>query len=292
VSALSDDTDIPDAQRQCPDFRDIIAYLEQGSLPDDDIATHKTVAESEHYTLLDDKLYHLHTSRQKQKSKLQSVTQQLCLPRTETLSKPTTTITHTFVQNTVGRECMQTYLSTFAAVSNANKPNNLHHKKAPLKSLPVEDVFARFHLDYLGPLPLSNGFRYLLVAIDSTSLYPEIYSTKSYDADEKAKVLYEQVFCRYDCPSSILTDRGSSFRCSLITAFCKLFKVKQIFTSSYHPQTNSRAENVNSIILKSPRIYCKDQSDWSQLIPAITWSYRASTTTSHGFSPFEVLFWY
>jgi len=52
VSAMSDDTDIPDAQRQCPAFKDVIAYLEQGSLPDDDIATRKTVAESEHYTLV------------------------------------------------------------------------------------------------------------------------------------------------------------------------------------------------------------------------------------------------
>lgn len=165
-----------------------------------------------------------------------------------------------------------------------------HSKKAPLKSLPVEDVFSRFHLDYLGPLPSSNGFRYLLVVIGSTSLYPEIHPTKTCDADETAKVLYEQVFSRYGCPLSILTDRASSFRSSLINALCKLFKVKQLFTSAYHPQTNSRAENMNSIILKSLRIYCKDQSDWSSLIPAISWSYRASTTTSHKFSPFEVLF--
>jgi len=47
---------------------------------------------------------------------------------------------------------------------------------------------------------------------------------------------------------------------------------------------------MNSIILKSLRIYCKNQSDRSNLIPAISWSYRASTTTSGGFSPFEVLF--
>ena len=110
------------------------------------------------------------------------------------------------------------------------------------------------------PLPPSNGFRYLLVAIDITSLYPEIHPTKTCDADETDKVPYKQVFCRYGCPLSILTDRGSSFHCSLINALCKLFKVKQIFTSSYHAQTNSRAENMNSIILKSLRIYCKDQS--------------------------------
>jgi len=82
----------------------------------------------------------------------------------------------------------------------------VHAKKAPLKSLPVEDVFSRFRLDYLGPLPLYNGFRYLLVVIDSTSLFLEIFPTKTCDADETAKVLYEQVFCRYGCPLSILTD--------------------------------------------------------------------------------------
>jgi len=60
----------------------IFEYLENGSLPDDDTTSRKTVAESEHYTLLDHKLYHLHTPRQKQKAKLQAVTQQLCLPRT------------------------------------------------------------------------------------------------------------------------------------------------------------------------------------------------------------------
>ena len=145
-----------------------------------------------------------------------------------------------------------------------------HHKKATLKSLPVEVVFDRCHLDYLGPLPPSNGYRYLLVAIDSTSLYPEIHRTKTCDADETAKVLYEQVFTRYGCSLSVLTDRGSCFRSSLITALCKILKVKQIFTSAYHPQSNSRAENMNSIILKSLRIYCKNQSDWSNLIPAIS----------------------
>jgi len=181
------------------------------------------------------------------------------------------------------------YVRSCVQCQQTKKPT--HHRKAPLKSLPVEDVFARFHLDHLGPLPPSNGFRYILVAIDSTSLYPEIHPTKSCDADETVKVLYEQVFfCRYGCPLSVLTERGSACRSSLVKALCKLCNVKQIFTSSFHPSTNSRAEFQNSNILKSLKIYCKKESHWSNLLPAISWSYRASTTTSHSFSPFEVLF--
>jgi len=55
------------------------------------------------------------------------------------------------------------YVKRCTACQETKRP--VHAKKAPLKSLPVEDVFSRFHLDFLGPLPPSNGFRYLLVVI-------------------------------------------------------------------------------------------------------------------------------
>ena len=302
INALSANHDIPTAQRQCPDFHDMSEYIESGSLPDDDIGARRVVIESEHYTIVDGILYHLHTPRMKNRHKVTPVVQQLCLPRT--LRDEVTKAYHDnnahigfdkLYETVRGKYFwprmyadLSEYVKSCRDCQETKRP--VHSRKAPLKSLPVEDVFSRFHLDFLGPLPLSNGFRYILVAIDSTSLFPEIHPTKSCDADETASILYEHVFSRYGCPHSILTDRGMSFRASLISALCKLFKVKQIFTSSYHPQTNSRAENMNSIILKSLRIYCQNQSDWSGLIPAISWSYRASTTTSLGFSPFEVLY--
>ena len=302
ISALVDSTNIAAEQHQCSDFRHIFAYLETGELPDDNTVARRTVFESEQYTIISGTLYHLYAPRQKGKDKINSVVQQLCIP--STLRDDITKAYHDnnghigfdklyeSIRNKYYWPRMYAELSEYvkncSECQQAKRP--VHKKKAPLKPLPVEDVFARFHLDYLGPLPPSNGYRYLLVAIDSTSLYPEIHPTKTCDADETAKVLYEQVFCRYGCPLSILTDRGSCFRSALVNALCKIFKVKQIFTSSFHPQTNSRAENMNSIILKSLRIYCKNQTEWSTLIPAICWSYRASTTTSHGFSPFEVLF--
>jgi len=130
-----------------------------------------------------------------------------------------------FVTNTFGPTCTE-YVKICKECQETKRP--IHSKKAPLKSLLVEDVFSRFHLDFLGPLPLSNGFRYLLVVINSTSLFPEIHPTKTCDADETAKVLYEHVFCRYGCPLSILTDHGACFHSSLISALCHLFKVKQI----------------------------------------------------------------
>ena len=59
ICALPDDTDIRDKQHNCPDFKDIVEYLKNGSLPNDDSVARKITVESDEYTLLDDTLYHL-----------------------------------------------------------------------------------------------------------------------------------------------------------------------------------------------------------------------------------------
>ena len=191
VAALDDSLDMSAAQYQCPDFRHIIDYIRTGALPGDDRSTRRNVMESEQYTLLDNILYHLCTPRYKGKAKVDPVVQQLCLPR-----KLRDDVIMGYYDNNghIGFDklyasirdkyywpSMYAHLSDYVRscsdCQHTKRP--VHLKKAPLKSLPVEDVFSGFHLDYLGPLPLSNGFRYKLLATDSTSLYPEIDPTKN-----------------------------------------------------------------------------------------------------------------
>ena len=57
VGAISDGYDIPNLQRQCPDFQDMITFIETGVLPDNEIAARRIVVESEHYTILNNVLY-------------------------------------------------------------------------------------------------------------------------------------------------------------------------------------------------------------------------------------------
>jgi hypothetical protein len=159
-----------------------------------------------------------------------------------------------------------------------------------MKPLEVVDPFQRFSLDYLGPMPSVNGLKYILVVIDHTSLFPEIFATESCEAHDVAKVLYDHIFSRYGCPAQILTDKGACFTSKLVAAICKIFHVKQVFPSPYHAQTNSCAEQFNSTILKALRIYCTKETDWPQYITPILYSYRASIVTSTGFSPYFVLY--
>jgi len=101
-----------------------------------------------------------------------------------------------------------------------------HRKKAPLKPLEVVEPFGRVHMDFVGPLPkTSEGFRHLLVVVDSTTLYVEAFPTKSTTAEEVAQVLYKEVISRYGVMRELLYDRGSSFRNRLIAQLCKLLNI-------------------------------------------------------------------
>lgn len=112
------------------------------------------------------------------------------------------------------------------------------------------------------------------------------------EAKEVAEVLFSEIFSRYGAPRTLVSDRGQNFMSKLVQALCKLFQVTRHYTSSYHPQTNAACERMNSTILQTLRSYCKkDQSDWTEYIPAVMMAYRSTPATqSTQFSPFYLLF--
>ena len=73
--------DIARLQRQCPDYKHIIAYLTDGSLPDDEKLAKRVILEAEHYVFINDTLYHLYQPRSKGLDRIMPVVEQLCIPR-------------------------------------------------------------------------------------------------------------------------------------------------------------------------------------------------------------------
>ena len=82
-----------------------------------------------------------------------------------------------------------------------------------------------------------RGYQYICLMIDSFSQWCECVSLQSQDTAHVAKVLYNELFCRYGLPSSILSDRGQNCMSKLTSSLSTLFEVTRIRTSSIHPQT-------------------------------------------------------
>jgi len=66
--------------------------------------------------------------------------------------------------------------------------------------------------------------------------------------------------------------------------------VDQVYTSSRHPQTNSKCEAYNKNILNALRTCCNSVDNWPSLLPEIGHAFRTSVLKQIGFSPFQVVF--
>jgi len=58
ITDLTDEIDIQQAQRQCPDLEPLFDYIEKGQLPTDDKAARKLILESENFVIEHGVLYH------------------------------------------------------------------------------------------------------------------------------------------------------------------------------------------------------------------------------------------
>jgi len=161
--------------------------------------------------------------------------------------------------------------------------------QAPVQNLPVQKPFHTWHIDFLSLPKDREGYNSLLVCVEQTSLFPEAFPTKTQEAEEVAELLYSEIICRYGSFVQLISDRGKNFMPKLLQALCKLCHIKQAFTSSYHPASNSRAERMNGCIVQSLRLYCEKESNWRKFIPSVLMTYRGCRTKGNKFSPFFIL---
>jgi len=132
--------------------------------------------------------------------------------------------------------------------------------KAPFKPLsPPVSVFDTWHVDHIN-LPRSKSYQYVLVLVDYLSLFSIILPAKTCGADETARLLFDHLFMMFGA-RTLTSDRESAFKSRLLEALCALLGTKQKFTSSRHPQTNSRAKSFNKNILNSLRTKCNSEKN-------------------------------
>src|SRR6266542_184940 len=92
--------------------------------------------------------------------------------------------------------------------------------------LPI-DIFERWGVDIIGPLPITReGNRYIVVAMDYFSRWPEARSLKTANVDTVATFLYEEIICRFGASRILQSDRGTHFVNEVIQKLTKRFRVR------------------------------------------------------------------
>ena len=291
-------------QRKDQEICDIIDYLEENRLPQDN-AQAKRVLLSEDVYFLDDNclLYHLDKHGRKGYKENHA---QLVLPpplQYEVLVHAHDDLTggHLGTFKTYEKlrdrfywrgmyKDVEHWVRSCVDCATRKRPRN--NLRASLLPIPVDGAWDRVAVDCLGPLPVTwSGNRYIVVFTEYLTKWPEIFPVKNIDADTIAKLLVNEIISRHGAPRTLLSDQGKNFLSQLVSEVCKLYRIKKLNTTAYHPQTDGLVERMNSTLCQTLSMFVsRNQKDWDVFVPAALFAFRTSPSETTGESPFYLLY--
>ena len=121
------------------------------------------------------------------------------------------------------------------------------------------------------------GNQYILVATD--------YCTKSVEAKplwdnmthSTQKFLYENIWCRFDCPIEIVSDQDKHFVNEVITSLTHHYAVVHRCSTPYYPQANGLAESTNQTLKGIlTKIVNAHRTDWDKKLQSALWAYHTA----------------
>ena len=120
----------------------------------------------------------------------------------------------------------------------------------------------------------NTGYSYILNVVDIFSKYLFSFPLVTKTAEEVAERFTSLFAVRK--PKYLQSDRGAEFRNAQMTSVCKKFDVKQIFSKSYSPTTNSGVERTNGSIktLISQSFLHNGDRVWAEHLPAFVANYN------------------
>ncbi|UYV72261.1 hypothetical protein LAZ67_9002385 [Cordylochernes scorpioides] len=163
--------------------------------------------------------------------------------------------------------------------------------KTKLKTYNLGAPFERIAIDIMGQLPRSDkGNRYILVAMDYFTKWPEAFPLADQEAETVAETLISQFFSRFGVPMQIHTDQGRNFESRLFAQMCKLLGSHKTRTTPLHPQSDGMVEKFNRTLASQLSLFvAQSLRDWDSQLPILLMAYRSSVHETTGYSPAKML---
>ncbi|GFW01059.1 transposon Tf2-8 polyprotein [Trichonephila clavipes] len=149
------------------------------------------------------------------------------------------------------------------------------HTKSPIGTFALPDArFAHIHLDFIGPLPPSNGNQFCMTIIDRFTRWPEVIPTPDMTAETTARALMHGWISRFGCPTTITTDRGTNFESNLFRKLTRMLGCNRIHSTSYHPQANGIIERLHRHLKGALKAH--NHIQWTELLPIVLLGMRSA----------------
>ena len=164
--------------------------------------------------------------------------------------------------------------------------------RSPLQLYNVGEPMERVAIDVLGPLPeTESGNKYILIAMDYFSKWPEAYALPNQEAVTVANVLVSQFFSRFGVPAELHSDQGRNFESRVFREVCTLLGIHKTRTTALHPQSDGMVERYNRTLENQLATFVQDhQKDWDLHLPLLLMSYRSAVHETTKLTPAMLMF--
>ena len=170
--------------------------------------------------------------------------------------------------------------------------------KGKLQSTHIpETKWSEISIDFIIDLPTSSRNRdSVLVMVDKATRMVHLSPcSKTINATDTGKLLWNTVVKLHGVPRVIYSDRGSQFIASSWQELWRLTGTKLAFSTAYHPQTQGVVERMNAVVSQTIRCIIHDNGnikDWEKILPTVELATNSLPNQSTGFSPFFLNYGY
>ena len=165
------------------------------------------------------------------------------------------------------------------------------HTKPPV--LPIPDPTARFdhvHVDFVGPFPKDQEFRYVLTMMDRTTPWPEAVPIKDVTSNTILQAFINPWIARFGVPRTVMSDRGAQFTSQAWAKFLTGWGILVSTTTAYHPQASGLVERFHSSLKNALRCAAPASNSWTRLLLWVLLGLRNAPRSNTATSAAEVLY--
>ena len=140
--------------------------------------------------------------------------------------------------------------------------------KGKLQSTHIpESKWSEISIDFITDLPVSSRNRdsVLMVVDKATRMVHLAPCSKSINATNTGKLLWNTVVKLHGIPRVIYSDRGSQFMVGSWKELWRLTGTRLAYSTAYHPETQGMVERMNSVVSQTIRCLLHDigsPKDW------------------------------